>query len=193
MVPTPPVSPPSASQLRPDVVARIRAGDDAAFESVFRAYYEALCAFCYRYVKSSERAEDLVQDVFGALWTARASLEIRTSLRAYLYAAVRNRALNLRKHDTVVDDWERDESDDDVRLLHPKPAQPDELLDRAQLEAQLAAAFEALPERCALVMRLRWQEQLSYAEIAESLGITVKGVEKQLSRGLQALRSQLSS
>jgi RNA polymerase sigma-70 factor (ECF subfamily) len=176
----------------PDLLARIRAGDDAAFESVFRTHYESLCGFAYRYVRSAEVAEDLVQDVFGALWTGRRGIEIRSSLRAYLYAAVRNRALNSRKHDAVVEGWERDEAADDVRDLHPHPPQPDELLDRAQIEAQLNAALESLPERCALVMRLRWREQMSHAEISEAVGITVKGVEKQLSRGLRALRAMLA-
>jgi RNA polymerase sigma-70 factor (ECF subfamily) len=58
--------------------------------------------------------------------------------------------------------------------------------DRNQL---LASAFEALPERQRQVMRLRWTEELSYAEIAEAVGISVKGVEKHLSRGLAALKS----
>jgi RNA polymerase sigma-70 factor, ECF subfamily len=191
VVPSDPAS--RSDPLPPFVAIRIRGGDDAAFELVFRTYYEPLCAFAFRFVTSSERAEDLVQDAFSALWTSRATLEIRTSLRAYLYASVRNRALNLRKHDEVVGEWERDESDDDVRLLHPHPLQPDELLDRDQLGSRLAAAFDALPERCAVIMRLRWREQLSYAEIAESVGISVKGVEKQLSRGLLALRTILSS
>lgn len=177
--------------LAPDVLARIRAGDDAAFELVFRAYYESLCAFAYGYVQGADGAEDLVQDVFGALWTERRRLEIRTSLRAYLFAAVRNRALNLKKHAAVVAAWEQEEADDEARLLHPHPVPPDQVLDRAQLEAQLDAVLASLPARCGLVMRLRWQEQLSHAEIGEALGISVKGVEKQLSRGLQALRARM--
>jgi RNA polymerase sigma-70 factor, ECF subfamily len=150
-----------------------------------------LCSFAYPYVRDAAAAEDIVQDVFATLWAARGTMDIKTSVRAYLYAAVRNRALNMRKHHAVAAEWERDETDDDVRALHPTPMQPDELLDRAQLESQLHAALESLPERCRLVMRLRWQEQLSYAEIAEAMGISVKGVEKQLARGLQALRNRL--
>jgi RNA polymerase sigma-70 factor (ECF subfamily) len=165
--------------------------DDATFESTFRTYYTGLCGFAFRYVRSAEAAEDLVQDVFGALWAARRDIRVQASLRAYLFAAVRNRALNARKRSKVESDWERDESADDVRELHPQPKQPDELFDRAQLEAQLSAALDSLPERCALVMRLRWREQLSYAEIAETMGISVKGVEKQLERGLKALRSRV--
>lgn len=165
--------------------------DDAAFEDLFRTQYAALCGFAFRYVRSGEAAEDLVQDVFARLWASRATIQVQTSLRAYLFAAVRNRALNARKRHAIETDWERDEADDDVRVLHPRPPQPDELLDRSQLEAQLAAAVASLPERCALVMRLRWREQMSYAEIAETMGISIKGVEKQLERGLKALRGMM--
>ena len=182
---------PVATALPADVAARIRAGDAKAFELVFRAYYQPLCAFAARFVSDPAAAEDLVQDAFGAIWSGRGALVIKTSLRAYLYASVRNRALNLRKHEAVVDDWDRDESADDVRELHPHPLQPDEVLDRKLLEARLEAAFNALPERAATALRLRWREELSYAEIAEAMGISVKGVEKLLSRGLRALRERL--
>ena len=178
--------------LPSDIATRIRAGDAKAFELVFRTYYQPLCAFAFRFVRDSAAAEDLVQDVFGAVWTTRATIQIKTSVRAYLYTSVRNRALNVRKHEAVVDDWDRDESNDHVRELHPPPIQPDALLDRKLLEARLEAAFDSLPERAATALRLRWRDELSHAEIAEAMGISVKGVEKLLSRGLRALRESLS-
>jgi RNA polymerase sigma-70 factor (ECF subfamily) len=158
---------------------------------VFRTLYAPLAAFAFRYLRDAAAAEDVVQDVFATLWSTRRSVAIKTSLRAYLYASVRNRALNIRKHDAIVEAWELDESDDDVRALHPPPPPPDVVLDDRMLNDQLAAAFEALPPRQAEVMRLRWQEELSYAEIAEAMGISVKGVEKHLARGLAALKARL--
>ena len=178
--------------LPSDIATRIRGGDAKAFELVFRTYYQPLCAFAFRFLRDSATAEDLVQDVFGAVWTTRATIQIKTSVRAYLYTSVRNRALNVRKHEAVVDDWDRDESIDHVRELHPPPIQPDALLDRKLLEARLEAAFDSLPERAATALRLRWRDELSHAEIAEAMGISVKGVEKLLSRGLRALRESLS-
>jgi RNA polymerase sigma-70 factor (ECF subfamily) len=175
-----------------DVVARVRAGDERAFEALFRTYYDGLCSFVIRYVHDRAPAEELVQDLFAALWARRGAWEVRGgagSVRAYLFAAARNRALNLRARRAVERDWEADEAD--VRSLHRAPPQPDEALDAAELHARLDAAIESLPERCRLVMQLRWREQLSYAEIAEVMGISPKGVENQLSRGLKALRDRL--
>ncbi len=174
-----------------DTLSRLQRGDDTTFEAVFRTFYAPLATFAFRYLRDAAAAEDVVQDVFATLWSTRRSLDIKTSLRAYLYAAVRNRALNIRKHDAVVEAWEIDESDDNVRALHPEPSQPDAILDDRMLTDQLAAAFDTLPERQAEVMRLRWREELSYAEIAEAKGISVKGVEKHLTRGLAALKDKM--
>ena len=178
-----------------DVVARVRDGDERAFEALFRAYYGALCGFAVRYVRTSAVAEELVQDLFTALWARRATWEVRGgsgSVRAYLFAAVRNRALNVRTRRAVERDWEQDEALADVRALHPTPVAADAALEAAELHGRLASAIESLPERCRLVMQLRWRDQLSYAEIAEVMGISTKGVENQLSRGLKALRDRLA-
>jgi RNA polymerase sigma-70 factor (ECF subfamily) len=160
-----------------------------AFEAVFREHYAALARFAFRFVRDASMAEDIVQEVFGRLWTDRHSLTITTSLRAYLYAAVRNRALNISKHAAVITTFELDESD--AESIAAAPSQPDELLDIAELHARLAEAFDALPEKQATVMRLRWRDELTYAEIAEVVGISIKGVEKHLSRGLATLRARL--
>ena len=174
-----------------DLARRLRGGDVGAFEELFRAHYEGLCRFAHRYLHDASLAEDLVQELFTDLWAEHAQLELRGSARAYLYTAVRNRALNHRKHHLVERDWERNEAIPEVRELHPPPLRTDEPLDVAERDARVHAAIEALPERCRLVMQLRWREQLSYAEIAAVMGISIKGVEVQLSRGLQALRQRL--
>ena len=173
-----------------DLARRIRDGDPAALEELFHEQYAALCRFANRYLHDRAAAEDLVQDVFASLWAARLRLEVRGSLRSYLFGAVRNRALNVRKHQLVERDWELDEALPDVRALHRAPPRPDDLLDDVERRDRLRAAVEALPERCRLVMQLRWEEQLTHAEIAEVMGISVKGVERQLARGLRVLRDK---
>jgi RNA polymerase sigma-70 factor (ECF subfamily) len=113
-------------------------------------------------------------------------------VRGYLFAALRNRALNLRRRGGRERAWAARETTAEVRDLHPTPAAPDAQLETDELHARVARALDALPERCRLAMRLRWREQLSYAEIAAALGISIKGVESQLARGLHALRTRLA-
>jgi RNA polymerase sigma-70 factor (ECF subfamily) len=169
----------------------VRAGDERALETVFRSHYSPLCDFAARYVRQDALAEELVQDLFADLWARRQSWYVHGSVRAYLFAAVRNRALNLRQRQSIERDWEHDEAIADVRELHRPPEAADEILERADLRARLDAALESLPERCRLVMHLRWREQMRHAEIASVMGISVKGVEIQLARGLRAIRARV--
>ena len=182
---------PEHPSLPPDVAARVRAGDERAFEALFRAYNGALCGFAMRYVKEQPLAEELVQDLFADLWAQRARWEVRGSVRSYLFAAVRNRALNARQRRELEHDWEAREAVAEVRTIHHPPERADHALEATELRERLGAAIAALPERCRLVMELRWREQLSYAEIGEVMGISIKGVENQLARGLKALRERL--
>jgi RNA polymerase sigma-70 factor, ECF subfamily len=171
-------------------VIRSEAIGDKGFEALFREHYGALCSFALRYVRDRAAAEDLVQGLFADIWS-RGAWRARTS-RPYLYAAVRNRSLNLRERTAVEEDWARDEAADEVRSLHPHPERPDHALEAAEQSRHLRDAVESLPERCRMVMYLRWRDRLTHAEIAEVMGISIKGVENQLSRGLRALRARFA-
>jgi RNA polymerase sigma-70 factor (ECF subfamily) len=179
---------PNETQL----VERIRAGDAAAFEAVFRAYAMRLCTYAYRYVRSRETAVELVQDVFFRIWQTRERWTIDESLPAYLFRATRNRALDAIKHRKVERRWEaraaREYELGDARFA----AAIDEALERGDLTAALERAVRVLPERRRLVFVLRWREGMSYDEIATLMGISTKTVENQMTRALQMLRSELA-
>lgn len=182
---------PLMRELPPDCVSRIRAGDIGAFEALYRAMHAPLLAFGTRYTGDAARAEELVQDLFFDLWTTRANWMVSGSVTAYLYAALRNRALNLRRRDAVEQDWVDAAAYEPTHALHAGPPVADDAMESDDLAQQLAAAINRLPERCALIMQMRWHGGLSYAEIAATLGISTKGVENQLSRGLKALRDMI--
>jgi len=167
-----------------------RIDSPAAFETVFREHYQALARFAFRFLRDAGAAEDVVQDVFSHLWAERHSIRPMASVRAYLYAAVRNRALNVVRRESVTRTLE--DVHEGLESLSPAPIRPDDQLEAVETNARLAAAFARLPEKQATAMRLRWRDSLSYAEIAEVLSISVKGVEKHLARGLSSLREQLA-
>jgi RNA polymerase sigma-70 factor, ECF subfamily len=178
----------SNDHLPLDLDDRIRRGDPAAFEALFRTHYEALCSFAVRYTDSSAIAEELVQDMFARLWTDRAKWPAPRNRRAYLFTAVRNRALNAGRRRKLEDDWVEAEilggdppNDAAGESAIPRIEDPD-------VHAHLERAVASLPERCRLVMHLRWREGMSYADIADVMGISTKGVENQLARGLRSLR-----
>jgi RNA polymerase sigma factor (sigma-70 family) len=183
----------TTSALPDDLVVRLRRGDERALEQVFRADYAPLASFAFRYLRDGAAAEDVVQDTFAALWAARDRIVIGTSLRGYLYAVVRNRALNIRKLDAAESAREDDDTADDVRVLHAPGPRGEYAIDRVPGVRSLSDTFESLPERQAQVALLHWRDGLTHAEIADVLEITAKGVERNLSRALLALRRQPSN
>jgi RNA polymerase sigma-70 factor (ECF subfamily) len=172
----------------------VRLGDSAAFEAVFRQYHRKLRALAERTVGSRAMAEDVVQDVFLALWTSRERLSITTSLGAYLHRAVRNAALR-RSNRRIEMALPLDEAHDaDGPSLQPLVAMDPSPLDHAEhalLVDDLARAAAALPPRAREVFTLSRRDQLTNREIAERLTLSPKTVEMHLTRALAALRSVL--
>ncbi len=176
------------------LVAQIRAGDQAAFEAVFQAYTRQLCAFAYRYVGSRETAAELVQDVFLWIWRQRTSWELRGTLRSYLYRAVRNRALDVLKHQAIERRWAQTTNAEHRynAAFGEGVAPPDRVLEEKTLRIALNLALADVPERRRQIFLLRWKYGHSYAEIGAQLGISPKTVENQLGRVLHFLRDRLA-
>jgi RNA polymerase sigma-70 factor (ECF subfamily) len=173
------------------LIDRIRAGDAAAFEQLFRTYQLELREFANRYVDSWETAEELVHDVFVAIWARRQEWTVQGAVRAYLFGAVRNRALSHVRRELLERRW-RASADpgpmgDADRHSENEGQRNLEREERARLIKQVLAE---LPERCRLAVMLRWQRQLSYAEIGEVMGISIKTVEIHLTRGAKMLRER---
>src|SRR6185312_1168425 len=81
-----------------ELLGRLRGGDKDAFDSIFREYYPHLTGVAESMLREREAAEDMAQDVMMELWRRRETLVLETSLRAYLFRAVRNRSLNYLRH-----------------------------------------------------------------------------------------------
>lgn len=173
-------------------VTSIRAGDARAFESVYRVLARPLIDFAAGILGDMPAARDVVADVFVALWERRASWHPSHGVRAYLFLAVRHRAIdvvrNTRRHDRTHDAIM---ATDERPGMSVPPIPVDRALDLAE---QVDAAFQAialLPPARRTAMTLCWQAGLSTAEIAEIMGIGKNAVEQHLSRGLKTLRALL--
>ncbi|MGH7719741.1 MAG: RNA polymerase sigma-70 factor [Gemmatimonadaceae bacterium] len=175
-------------------VRGVRSGEVSAFEAMFRAYVGPLCTFAHRYVRSRARAAEIVQDVFFRVWQNRATWEPRVSLKAYLFGATRNRALDDLKHEAIVRRFEAGAMEESAPAGVARSApRPDEEAQAADLEAALSRAVAELPERQRAVFVLRYRDGMSYAEIAEALDVVVKTVENQMTRALRTLSERLSA
>lgn len=175
-----------------DLVRRIRTGDAVAFETMFHTYYDGLCAFTAGYVKSRALAEEHVQDVLMWVWEQRHRWDVRGGLRNYLYTAARNAALNAVKRQRVADRWEAAAATE-FQVFGPaqdiRPIDDDVAL--REMTRTVCDAINRLPARRRLALTLRWRQDLSYAEIASVMGITIKAVETTLAKAIDTLRRDL--
>jgi RNA polymerase sigma-70 factor (ECF subfamily) len=169
---------------------RLRAGDAGSFEALFFRHHATLCEIVDAYVGSQAIAEEIVQDLFHTIWRDRARLAVRGSLRSYLCVAARNRALQHLRHGVVARRHAQAaalESDLD------REPRADEVLERQEALVALRSAIDALPPRARLAVVLRWRDHLTNADVAEAMGITVKGVEKLLASAMTRLRHSMRS
>ena len=168
-------------------VDRIRAGDLDAFEALYRAYWQPLYAFAFRYVRSKHDAEDVAQEVFFRIWRGRSEWLPAGAVRNYLFLAVRNAARDRLERAAVARRW----SGRVASLAVATTSQVQSDLEAAELAATVDRALADLPPKRSAVCRLRLIEGLTYAQIAGRLGISVKTVETQLARGLKVLRERI--
>jgi RNA polymerase sigma-70 factor (ECF subfamily) len=177
----------------PELIERVRTGDERAFEFLFKTYYRPLCDFTYGFARCRDIAEELVQTVFLRIWEKRDSWHPAAGVRAYLFAACRNAALDHLRHERVVAraGGSSEAPGEPSAGAGMPPLAPDEVLHARELSDAFHAAVQGLPERRRTVLVLRWQHHLTNEEIARALGITVKGVEAHVTRSLAALRDRL--
>ena len=169
------------------LITTLRAGDIAAFEMLFRTYYQSLCNYAYTFVRDREEAEEVVQSTFMNVWEKRDNLTIHTGVKPYLYAMVRNACLNLLKHEKIKQRHAEMEIASGERSIESVSR----TVEASELEHRIVNAMSKLPEQCRLVFKLSRFEDLKYAEIADQLNISVKTVENQMGKALRVMREQL--
>jgi RNA polymerase sigma-70 factor (ECF subfamily) len=174
----------------------VRDDDIAAFETIFRRYWEPLNRFAFRYVRSADEAEDIVQTVFGRIWRSRAEWHVVGSLQDYLYLATRNASRDRLERDAVARRW-RERRVSELRATEDGAVAAWDgevqcLLKTSEIEAAMERSLAELPAKRRRICELRFSGDLSYAEIASQLGISTKTVETQIARGLKFLRTRLA-
>ncbi|AEN72950.1 RNA polymerase, sigma-24 subunit, ECF subfamily [Rhodothermus marinus SG0.5JP17-172] len=170
-----------------ELAARVRQGDAVAFERLFRAYYTPLVHFAVHIVGTLPEAEEVVQRVFVNIWRNRAAWAPHVSVAAYLYGAVRNEAVKYSQRRPPAVPLE-----EAAEMVCDRP-HPDQQLVGNDLTELIERLIQELPEQRRLIFTLSRDHGLTYAEIAQSLGISIKTVETQMGRALRQLRERLQA
>jgi RNA polymerase sigma-70 factor, ECF subfamily len=185
----------------PDVrlMLRVRDGDDAAFNEIVVAYQTRLIGVLRHLVHDQSAAEDLAQEVFLRIYRARRGYEPTAKFSTWLFRIANNLALNRRR-----DAGRRKEfqvAADESGPLGPRPVEqmladksalmPTRQLDKSELQAMVQAAMETLGERQRMALVLHRFEEMSYADVADTLDLSIPAVKSLLSRARESLREKL--
>ena len=184
----------------PDIrlMLRVREDDNAAFAELVEAYQNRLVGIMQHLVGKLEEAEDLAQEVFLRVYRTRKKYHPKAKFSTWLFTIANNLALNAlrsRQRKPMVPLQVRDSGPLGPRpaeqLVKDKENQPVQRLQQQELAGIIRQALETLNERQKMAVVLNKFEDMSYAEIAEVMGLTTKGVKSLLSRGRENLRLAL--
>lgn len=163
----------------------LNAGNESAFDTVYKQYYRGLCAFASQYVAETE-IEEIVQETMMWLWENRTSLIPELSLKSLLFMMVKNKCLNnithnqikQRVHEKLFAKFENQFEDPDFYIEN-------------ELIALAAKAIRELPEDYRKAFKMNRFDNLTYNEIAERTGVSPKTVAYRISQALKILRVEL--
>lgn len=169
-----------------EVAQLMRSNPEACLQELYEDYYQYLVNSVYRMVPDQSIAEDMAQEVFMEIWKKRETLEFKTSVGAYLRRAVTNRALNYIRAQRI--DFA---TEDDAIQIQSKEISSVKNLELEDLQGLIDSSIEELPEKCRLVFAMSRFEEMKYAEIAETLNISIKTVENHISKALKFLKTRV--
>ena len=166
--------------------------NEVDFEKIFKKYYRRMCFYARKFIDDDDLAEDIVQEVFSNLWERHQIFELDVVLRAYLFKSVYNRCLNhlnrqklIQKHFDVIN---KELKEIEIEYYGSEKNNVHSLF---ELEVKIEDAIALLPDQCRNVFELSRTKGLKNREIAELLNISIKVVEKHITKALVMLREDL--
>jgi RNA polymerase sigma-70 factor, ECF subfamily len=170
------------------LIKELRNRNSIVFDYIFTSYYSGLCAFAQKYIDDRQVAEDIVQDFFVTIWMESPRLEIKSSLKSYLFTAIRNRCLDWHKHQNTSEKFRKfilsknEESD----------ISEEDMIIETELRQAILKGLNKCSPRCREIFTLNRIDGLTNQQIADQLGLSKRTVEVQISNALKILRTALS-
>ncbi len=154
------------------------------FEEVFDLYYKQVRNFLYYKTSNSELSEDVAQDAFVKLWETREKID-KSSLKAYVFTIANNLMINKLKREQLKYkflNYVEERNDNQT---------PQYLMEMQEFDEKLQEVLAKIPDGAREVFLMNRIDGLKYREIADILGLSMKAVEKRMSRALAILRDEL--
>ena len=180
-----------------EMMLRVKAGDDSAFDYLVQKYRRPIISFMYRMAHNSAAAEDLAQEVFLRVYRSRTNYEPSAKFSTWLYRIATNLGVNFARdtrHERPENITNLDEPDEESGqtpdLADKTPTIEEEILRRERLAA-IRQKVEALPDRQKMAVLMHKYQQMDYRQIAEVLKLSESATKSLLFRAYETLRTQL--
>ena len=157
------------------------------YQVIFNEYYPVLTVFAQRFLPDPDTAKEIVQEMFVQLYEKRKTLTIQTSLKSYLFQAVRNNCLNKIKQDKT-----HKKHHDEIRKTAEEDPGCTDHMEAAELAHKIFKIISDLPPKCKEIFLLSRQEDLTNREISDKLNISIRTVENQITTALKRLRESIN-
>src|SRR5213082_2546522 len=172
-----------------EAIARARAGDEEAWGQLYRDYAPAIFRFCRRALPTREDAEDATMEIFMKIRDKLDQYDATRPFTAWLYRVAANHCWDMLRRRKIRQDKETDDLET-LPLEHPDPSQLDRLIEKRTSE-EVRKALDKLGSRARMALVMRYYSDMSYDEIADSLGVRRAFVGVVLLRARHELRQAL--
>ena len=168
--------------------SQVAVGDTRAFRQIFDALFSNLTKFSFSFVHSKEAATEIVDELFVQLWVKRADIMKINDLRVYLYTATKNASLNYiskKAKQIEVEPYEN------LIVQMTDVVSPEQIMITKEMLQKIKEALDSLPPRCKLIFKFVREDGLSYSEVAEILGLSIKTIDAQMVIAVSRIRAKL--
>lgn len=193
-----PLPPEFANDIDLQLMARVKAGDDEAFNQLMQRHEKTVVNLVYRFTGNREIAHDLAQEVFLRIYRASGRFEARAKFFTYLYKVTLNlcrnqRAKAMRRQTTSLNATRRGRGDEELPLkeLEDPTGSAEEQVSRLELAAMVREAVETLPDQQREAVVLQRFHGLAYEEIADALNLSIPAVKSRIHRAKLNLKEKL--
>lgn len=173
-----------------ELVELLKKGKDKAFDELYFRYRDLLVRFVYARMKSIAISEEIVQEVFTAIWERRTTILIQKSFMAYIYTSVRYKTLDYIKSHSVTDQYIQEVLDRNT-VSHTYTNATEDSIYYQELQNAVDKATALLPKKSKEVFILSRMKQYSNKEIADELNVSIETVKYHITYALKFMRTYL--
>ena len=172
-------------------IPALRKGEKKAYEVVYNEFFGVLYHLCLQYLHDEKASEEIVQDTFMKLWEIRATLNDQVNIRNFLYTITKNNCLNYLRNQKISMKHMENMKYLEMQFNYEAFDRLGNYLQFEELRNKIDEEISKLPAELIETFKLSRFEEMSYREIAEQQGISIKTVEARISKALRFLRMEL--